>query len=414
METPQSPKTADTDMGVLMERILSNMEQIRSQLQDLTGRVIQVEQQNEEISRTQHNQVATTQTTGELDHPTGLTSAEDLENQEANSQSAQTGSPTNVSADRSHQNEMIPPQPGLAGGLRTSIPAHHDTPANGIVEPFPRPPPPPTQEQSFTSPSNRVDHTYVLNHLRRNLNDLSRSSIPPLVTGSDANPLHHSTLAPPHPAFTPNRGVVELMEYDGNFSWRDYRTHLECVSLVNGWCEQETAMNLVAKLRGPALHFVTALGADPWNHPSQLVNLLENQFSPRRTEQTALNELRRRTQRTAERLDTFGLEVERLTRAAYPGWPPQCVNQLALEQYLNGITDGEVQLATRSSNPTTVAEACRAGQQFLDHRAATRAAQRVLRTSVATLDPEGPPTPTIDSDTNTKLATKSGNDNRSA
>lgn len=264
------------------------------------------------------------------------------------------------------------------------------------------------------TPVGPPDHTFILNNLRQHLDEMRRPSIPPFTGPSYLNTEDHPSRMGPNMSSATRGSAVSLMEYDGSFPWRDYKAHLECASLVNRWSEQETAANLVTKLRGPALHFVSALGPSTWTNYHQLMYLLENRFGIKKSEQTALNDLRRRSQRPGERLDVFAMEVQQLTRAAYPDWPDQYITHIALEQFLNGVSDTEVQMAIRISAPTTLTDAANAGQKFLDHRTATRSAQRVLRTSVATLDSERPPDQGAGSAAAADLPKKSGNDPRSA
>lgn len=203
------------------------------------------------------------------------------------------------------------------------------------------------------------------------------------------------------------------MEYDGSFPWQEYQVHLESVSFVNAWSEDMIAARLVPKLRGPALKFVAALGTSTRTNYKQLLYLLQNRFGIQRNIQTAHSELRRRTQRAGESLDNYAREVVRLTRLAYPDWPDQVTDRLALEQFLDGIADGEVQLTVRMRAPKTTSEACYIGQTFIDNRAATRTAQKILRTAVATLKPNDPPSEEPKPTATPESSSQSGNEFRS-
>lgn len=264
------------------------------------------------------------------------------------------------------------------------------------------------------TPGGVPDHTFILNNLRQNLDELRRPTIRPFPGLSYLNAEDHPMKMGPNTSSAMRANTVSLMEFDGSFPWRDYKAHLECAALINKWSERETAANLVTKLRGPALHFVSALGPATWTNYHQLMYLLENRFGTRKSQQTALNDLRRRVQRTGERLDVFAMEVQQLARTAYPDWPDQYITHIALEQFLNGVTDTEVQMAIRISSPMTLTDAANAGQKFLDQRTAMRSAQRMLRTSVATLESERPPDLGEGSVAVADLPKKSGNDPRSA
>lgn len=390
----------------LLQKLLAGITELRSEMTELTGRVAKVESQNEEAFRVRLEQLAAMPTptgTGEsqkvpdqdpvTDHQ-GTREMSELRTEETGREVRTTG----IELRNNHGDALTQPPP-TSTAQKSSAQVNFSTNFGRTTSTAADP-----ADSLFFSSRRATDHTYILQNLR---SDLERG-LPPSMTGIPATfavpdpptaanrlPGAFPTLDPAdllHNTSSPQRSTPSvmqeevLMEYDGSFPWQDYQVHLESVAFVNRWDERTTAAKLVPKLRGPVLHFVAALGPNTWTDYRQLLYLLQNRFGVRRNVQTAHNELRRRSQRTGESLDIFAREVERLTRLAYPNWPDHIINQLALEQFMDGIADAELQLMVRTRTPKTTTEACLIGQAYLDHRAATRTAQRVLRVSAANLD----------------------------
>lgn len=421
-------------MEELVQKLLEGISALRNEMTELTGRVAKVESQNEEAFRVRLEQLAAMPTptgTGEpqevpdqdlgTDHQ-GARGIIELHREETGREVQTAG----IELQNSHGDASK--QPPLTTTAQTAS-AQANLPTDSVrttstaAEPT---------DSFFFPPRRSSEHTYILQNLRSDLERLIHPSMtripatfaipdPPIAANrlsgafptSDPADIHQNSCSPQRS--TPSIMQEEvLMEYDGSFPWQDYQVHLESVAFVNRWDERTTAAKLVPKLRGPVLHFVAALGPNTWTDYRQLLYLLQNRFGVRRNVQTAHNELRRRSQRAGESLDIFAREVERLTRLAYPNWPDHIINQLALEQFLDGIADAELQLMVRTRTPKTTTEACLIGQAYLDHRAATRTAQRVLRVSAATVDPGNTYSHNPEPVTSTDSSEKSGNDLGSA
>lgn len=223
-------------------------------------------------------------------------------------------------------------------------------------------------------------HTFIIERLRRDVQRLISSntrettSSPPPENSTEAT--RSTALFPP----------VKLMYYDGSFPWEQFKVHLDTTIRANAWSENVAGIQLVAKLRGKALQVVSILDEARRNNYRSLLDVLATRFGDKRDDNAARCELQRRVQKPSEDLETFAMEVEYLTQRAYPSWPSDVVEKLAMLQFLNGIADAETQLHVRTSSPTSIKAACEVGLKFIRDRTATRANQRHLRTAAANVD----------------------------
>lgn len=213
------------------------------------------------------------------------------------------------------------------------------------------------------------DHTFLIGQLRRELAQLA-----------DQRSMPHEVVRNPSPP------PLKLMYYDGSFPWEQYKVHLETAIQANGWDDDTACIQLIGRLRGDALRVVSILDAATRRNFNLLLGVLATSFGDKRDDNAVRSELRRRMQKPGEDLETFAREIEYLTRRAYPSWPSDIVEKLALEQYMNGIMDAETQLHVRTFSPPNIKTACRIGRKFILDRTATRANQRSLRTSTARID----------------------------
>lgn len=271
----------------------------------------------------------------------------------------------------------IPPQTGRYDEVRPNSP-----PAlRGIIDLACPPPqsgnnqPAATWDPAESTRREIDDLTFRLNNLRR---ELEATPPQPNVRPQPQQPERITVSSSPN-SIVP----TPLMEYDGTWPWEQFQLHFDMVTLANGWSSHTACVQLLTRLRGRALQLILTGDEREKRDLGTLTRVLAARFGTNRTENSARSELRRRTQRPGETLESFARELEYLTRLVYPNWPPNYWERLAFDQFLDGIADPEVQLAVRNGCPRDVREACEIGARFTQNRAATRATQRTFRAAAA-------------------------------
>lgn len=148
--------------------------------------------------------------------------------------------------------------------------------------------------------------------------------------------------------------LVQLMEFDGTVPWAQYKHHLEFVSNINGWDQRTTLAHFVSRLRGCAQQFSAELEPEILYDLERLKRAFQERFDPGTPQTVFRNQLRTRVQKVGESLADFAVAIHSLARRAYSSHSQEIIEEHAVEQFISGIRDLEVQIATRDRGPTTL------------------------------------------------------------
>lgn len=203
----------------------------------------------------------------------------------------------------------------------------------------------------------------------------------------------HSPLHPVRPGFPPQAATptavrppeprVRLMEYDGKIPWNHYEAHFDVVALVNEWSNETKALYLAAHLRGPALdHYVTLPPIVRYDY-NQVREAFRLRFSSANHPSITHIQLRTRVQRSGEDFAGYANDLQRLTALTYANCPEDSRDRIALEYFLAGILDSDIQDRVRDSAPITLHDALQTSIRIEANHRATRASRRSVRAAVA-------------------------------
>jgi len=126
----------------------------------------------------------------------------------------------------------------------------------------------------------------------------------------------------------------KMPKFDGESSCDLYRRQFEVVAMANGWTEHQKATELVLALQGKALKILQNI---PGSNYYSLTNALELRYGTKHLTPVYQSQLKSRLQGPSETLQEYGTEVGRLTRLAYPQAPKECLNQIAVQTFIDGF-----------------------------------------------------------------------------
>lgn len=185
------------------------------------------------------------------------------------------------------------------------------------------------------------------------------------------------------------RPPISPTEYDGRTPWGRYLLQYEAVSCANGWDDFLRTTYLVPFLRGPALAYFETLDPSIRQNFSRLSEAFQGRFGTDYQHTVAHTELRSRLQKGGESLAEFATEIQRLTHLTFADCPERAKDRIALEQFLDGIGDLDIQERVRDAGPLTLQEALQTAARIEASHRATRAARRNIRAAVAqTIEPQ--------------------------
>ncbi|UYV72258.1 hypothetical protein LAZ67_9002369 [Cordylochernes scorpioides] len=200
------------------------------------------------------------------------------------------------------------------------------------------------------------------------------------VTYKEATPLSFSIAASsPQLETTECFSKIKPPTYDGQTSWKCFKTQFEVVALGNRWNSSEKAINLAASLRGSATEVLQSLPLEQSLDYECLVHALTLRFEDDNFQPYHVVKLKNRRQERDETLRELAADVERLARLAFTDCPRHAQDLLAHQNFVDAIEDPEGQQSVRMSEAKTLQEALIHALKFEAARDATRGYQKVVR-----------------------------------
>ncbi|GFX32013.1 retrovirus-related Pol polyprotein from transposon 412 [Trichonephila clavipes] len=172
---------------------------------------------------------------------------------------------------------------------------------------------------------------------------------------------------------------IKLSTYDGKSSWQVYKTQFSIVADANQWDSQTKACQLAASLRADAADILQTLPETQRLDFDALVNALELRFGEKCVKDYSRLQLKSRQQRVSETLQELATDVERLSHLAFSDCPTEVREVLALQHFIDGVRDPEIQKALRMADLKDLKGALVFAMKFEAAQQATRKDRHPIR-----------------------------------
>ncbi|KAJ8945285.1 hypothetical protein NQ318_002742 [Aromia moschata] len=101
----------------------------------------------------------------------------------------------------------------------------------------------------------------------------------------------------------------------------------------------------VSPNKGQALEILQSIPEEQQNYYNMIVGTLEIRYGHKYLRQVYQSQIKSRQQRTNESLQEYEADIERLTHLAYPQAPKECLEQIGIQNFIDGPLDTEMQQA---------------------------------------------------------------------
>lgn len=186
------------------------------------------------------------------------------------------------------------------------------------------------------------------------------SAAPPLTpkTGSDVarpgNSAMAATTAPPEP---PRRTVVKLPRYNGGEPAETYLIQVELAAQLNGWTQEETAVQVALSLEGRALQILIDLQPNERGSWSALERAIQHRFGQRVYPDDLRDQLANRMRIEGESLGGYAADLRLYTRRGHPNFDAETQEELALQAFIRGLRPERLREHIRLHSPATLTAA---------------------------------------------------------
>ena len=169
-----------------------------------------------------------------------------------------------------------------------------------------------------------------------------------------------------------SRVSVKPQKYDGSDDFDEYFTQFEIIAELNNWSYQDKSLYLGSSLAGDARGILSELNRREKRDYKSLVSALDVRFGAVEKSELFRARLQARVQSKGESYPELAHSVRKTTRKAYPGADSNTVDLLALENFIEAVSDSDLRLRLRDARPRDITEAELIAVRFQTHRDADR------------------------------------------
>lgn len=146
-------------------------------------------------------------------------------------------------------------------------------------------------------------------------------------------------------------------EFDGKVQWEAYFAQFQLLADAQCWDKSESALQLVASLRGAALEVLGHLTSTQRMGYQSVVEALRRKFGNYQQAEVYRARLKGRVRMKGESLPQLAQDIDTLVRRAYPSAPEDMVGELTTEYFMDALQNRELQLYVKQAHPKNVKEA---------------------------------------------------------
>ncbi len=160
---------------------------------------------------------------------------------------------------------------------------------------------------------------------------------------------------------------VKPPPYNGSSSWEDFKSQFETMATISGWDYRTKCLQLTACLRGPAQAVLSGISVEQRCNFDSVMTALTQRFGSE--DRTALfqAEFRNRRRNKNEKLPELAHDLRRLARLANPDAPSNVQEDLAMEQFIVALDDGDSRWRIRQTQPKTMNDVLRTALELEAH-----------------------------------------------
>ena len=161
-----------------------------------------------------------------------------------------------------------------------------------------------------------------------------------------------------------NQRKPTIYSGDKNEDFNDYISQFHVISDWNGWSDKEKSMQLIMSLGGPARETWNnlCLGEIPESSDT-LIDILKQRFNPAALIPAHKSEFRSRRKENDETYVSYGYDLHRLCRKAFPKMSENVIDEYAKSHFMEYL-EGEMRLYVFMEHPETLHEAIAKATRF--------------------------------------------------
>ena len=171
---------------------------------------------------------------------------------------------------------------------------------------------------------------------------------------------------------------IKPQHFDGSTDFDEFLSQFEITSEINGWQYREKSLYLASCLTGDARSLLSELDRDGQRDYKTLIEKLANRFGSVNRSEIYRTQLKSRTRNKGEAIPELAQAIKKLVRQAYPGVHKDVIETLAIDHFIDALTDSDIRLRVREFDHKTLAEAERSALRLESHKIADRQRNKIV------------------------------------
>lgn len=166
--------------------------------------------------------------------------------------------------------------------------------------------------------------------------------------------------------------------YSGTDDFEDFLTQFDITSEINGWDYKAKSLYLANSLTGAARSLLNELTDDLRRDYKSLVQKLTARFGSENRAEVFRAQLKSRVKGKGETIPELAQAIKKLTRQSYPKATLDVIETLALDHFIDALTESEIRLRLREVGPKSLSEAETIAVRMEAHRIADKQHSRLV------------------------------------
>jgi hypothetical protein len=166
--------------------------------------------------------------------------------------------------------------------------------------------------------------------------------------------------------------------YGGKDDLNDFLTQFEITAEINGWGYNEKSLYLASSLTNEARSLLSELNERERRDFDSLVEKLKTRFGSENKAEVYRIQLKTRVRNKGETIQELAQSIRKMTRQAYPSGSQDVVEALALDNFIDALSDSDIRLRLREVAPQNIFEAEKMAVRMEAHRIADRQRNKLV------------------------------------
>ena len=176
----------------------------------------------------------------------------------------------------------------------------------------------------------------------------------------------------------PHSLKMKPQAYSGSDDLDDFLTQFEITAEINGWGYTDKSLYLASTLTHDARSLLSEMNDRERRDFDMLVEKLKARFGSENKAEVFRTQLKTRIRNKGETIPELAQSIRKMTRLAYPTGSQDVVEALALDAFIDALTDSEVRLRFRETGAKTLSEAEKMAVRMEAHRLADKQRNKLV------------------------------------